>query len=560
MEINLDGQKLKKEENKLENLEQASFEDIIKTADLENKNEIMAVIVNNEVYDLNQKIMEAADQTAEIKTVKINSELGNRIYRRSLYLVMAKAIYDIFPEAVLKIEISISNGIYCELGNKSGLSKSDLKKIREKMKEIIAADHKIKRHSLNQEEILEVIRGGRCSFKEDLIKQQNKDRYTIYELAGYYDYFYYNMVPSTAYLKEFELYLRIPGFVLLFPKFFSAKKIPKFIEQPKLANIFLEYERLGKILEITNAAELNKTVEAGKYNELIRIAEALHEKKIAGIADRIKSGMPRNKIILIAGPTSSGKTTFTHRLSTQLKINGLRPVQISVDDYFVDRDNTPLDQNGDPDFESIDAINLDLFNEHLLKLIQGEEIELPKFNFARGIREKSGKKMQLADDQPILIEGIHGLNDKMTEVIPQDLKFKIYISALTQLNIDCHNRIPTTDTRLIRRIVRDNQYRNLSATDTLTLWQRVRRGEEKNIFPYQENADVMFNSALIYELSVLKNYVEPMLKQIDKTDKNYHQAQRLLEILSNFKTIPDAEVPFTSILREFTGRSVFREE
>src|SRR6056297_199864 len=549
MNINLDGERFKI-------IEKSSIEEIISESNIENQKDIMAVVIDNEVYDLNEYL----DRDAEIKTVKINSELGNRIYRRSLYLVMAKAVYELFPESVLKIEISISNGIYCELENKSSLSKNDINKIKQRMQEIIEADYKIKKHKLKKEEVIEIIKNENCSFRSELIEQQDKDYYTLYELEGYFDYFYYNMVPSTSYLQEFDLHLRIPGFVLLFPKFFSNKKVPKFKEQPKLANIFLEYERLGTILGINNVFELNKLVEKKEYNELIRIAEALHEKKIAEIADRIKSGMPRNKIILIAGPTSSGKTTFTHRLSTQLKINGLRPVQISVDDYFVDRKNTPLDKNGDPDFESIEAINLELFNNHLLKLIQGEKIELPRFNFEKGIREKSGKFLKLDDDQPILIEGIHGLNDKMTEVIPQDLKFKIYISALTQLNIDCHNRIPTTDTRLIRRIVRDNQYRNLSATDTLNLWQSVRRGEEKNIFPYQENADAMFNSALIYELSVLKNYVEPLLKQIDKTNKNYHQAQRLLEILSNFKAIPDNEVPFTSILREFTGMSVFREE
>jgi len=549
MNINLDGEKLKI-------IEKSSIEEIISESEIENQRDIMAVVIDNEVYDLNEYL----DRDAEIKTVKINSELGNRIYRRSLYLVMAKAVYELFPESVLKIEISISNGIYCELENKSSLSKNDINKIKQRMQEIIEADYKIKKHKLKKEEVIEIINNENCSFRRELIEQQDKDYYTLYELEGYFDYFYYNMVPSTSYLQEFDLHLRIPGFVLLFPKFFSNKKVPKFKEQPKLANIFLEYERLGTILGINNVFELNQLIEEKKYNELIRIAEALHEKKIAKIADRIKSGMPRNKIILIAGPTSSGKTTFTHRLSTQLKINGLRPVQISVDNYFVDRENTPLDENGEPDFESIDALNLELFNEHLLKLIQGEKVELPRFNFEKGIREKSGKCLQLEDDQPILIEGIHGLNDKMTEVIPQDLKFKIYISALTQLNIDCHNRIPTTDTRLIRRIVRDNQYRNLSAADTLNLWKAVRRGEEKNIFPYQENADVMFNSALIYELSVLKNYVEPLLKQIDKTNENYYQAQRLLEILSNFKAIPDNEVPFTSILREFTGMSVFREK
>jgi uridine kinase len=547
---------LKVDNEKLKVIEKSSIENIIAETSLENKKDIMAVIIENEVYDLTEEL----DRDAELKTVNIASELGNRIYRRSLYFVMAKAIYELFPETILKIEISISNGIYCELENKTSLSKSDLNKLKKRMQEIIDADYKIKKHKLKKEKVLEIIAQENCAFRRELLEQQDKDYYTLYELDGYYDYFYYNMVPSTSYLKKFDLHLRIPGFVLLFPKFFTNKELPKFKEQPKLANVFLEYERLGKILGVNNVAELNQCIEANEYNELIRIAEALHEKKIAEIADRIKSGMPRNKIILIAGPSSSGKTTFTHRLSTQLKINGLRPVQISGDNYFVNRENTPLDENGEPDFESIEAINLELFNNHLLQLIQGEEVELPKFNFEKGIRENSGKFLKLDDDQPILIEGIHGLNDIMTEVIPQDLKFKIYISALTQLNIDCHNRIPTTDTRLIRRVVRDNQYRGLSAADTLNLWQSVRRGEEENIFPYQENADVMFNSALIYELSVLKNYVEPLLKQIDKTNKNYHQAQRLLEILSNFKAIPDNEVPFTSILREFTGMSVFREK
>ncbi len=549
MNINIDGEKLKI-------IEKSSIKSIIEESKIEEKKDVMAVILDNEICDLTEEI----DRDAKIKTVKINSELGNRIYRRSLYLVLAKAVYELFPKSILKIEISISNGIYCELENKSSLSKSDLNKIKKRMQEIISADQKIEKHKLNKKEVLKITKDENCSFRSELIKQQDKDYYILYELDGYYDYFYYNMVPSTSYLREFDLHLRIPGFVLLFPKFFSSKKVPKFIEQPKLANIFLEYERLGKILGVNNVVELNQVIEDNEYNELIRIAEALHEKKIAEIADRIKSGMPRNKIILVAGPTSSGKTTFTHRLSTQLKINGLRPVQISVDNYFVNRENTPLDKNGEPDFESIHSINLELFNEHLLKLIQGEKVELPRFNFETGVREKSGKHLKLDDDQPILIEGIHGLNDKMTEVIPQDLKFKVYISALTQLNIDCHNRIPTTDTRLIRRIVRDNQYRSLTAAETLKLWKGVRRGEEKNIFPYQENADVMFNSALIYELSVLKNYVEPLLKQIDRTNKNYYQAQRLLEILSNFKAIPDHEVPFTSILREFTGMSVFREE
>ena len=549
MNVKVDGEKLKIFDTK-------KIEAIIAASSIENPKDVMAVIIENEIYDLNQKI----EEDAEIETITINSEIGNRIYRRSLYLVLAKAVYEIFPKIILKIGISISNGIYCELKKKSCLSKFDIKKIKSRMQEIIAADLEIKRHKLSQKEALKIIEKENCSFRSDLIKEQDKDFYIIYELDGYYDYFYYNMVPSTSYLSEFDLHLRIPGFVLLFPKFFGKKKVPAFKEQPKLAKIFLEYAELGEILEVSNITDLNCNIKNGKYNELIRIAEAFHEKKIAKIADQIKEGMPRNKIILIAGPTSSGKTTFTHRLANQLKINALRPVQISVDNYFVNRDQTPLDENGEPDFESINAIDLELLNNHLLQLIQGEEIELPKFNFEEGIRESSAQQLRLEEDEIILIEGIHGLNDKMTEVIPQDLKFKIYVSALTQLNIDCHNRLSTTDTRLIRRIVRDNQYRGLTASNTLELWKSVRKGEERNIFPYQENADMMFNSALIYELSVLKSYVEPLLKQIDRTDKNYYQAQRLLEILSNFRSMPDKEVPFTSILREFTGESVFREK
>jgi len=533
-----------------------TIEEILQEVEKDGLKNIMAVKINNEVHDLNTLI----EGDTEIETIKITGEYGNRIYRRSLYFVLAKAVYDLYPQTRLKIRISISNGVYCELENISCLTKDHLKKIKKKMKKIIEADLKIQKHKMTKEEVVEIISQGKCPLRTELVEKQDQDLYTIYELDGYYDYFFYNMVPSTSYLNEFDLHLRIPGFVLLFPKFFSDKKIPVFKEQPKLANVFLEYSKLGDILSVNNAADLNKIIENNDYNELIRITEAFHEKKIAKIADQIKEGMPRNKIILIAGPTSSGKTTFTHRLSTQLKINGLRPVQISVDNYFVNRENTPRDEKGNPDFESLKAINIDLFNNHLLQLIQGEEIEIPKFDFEKGLRESGGKKLKLEDDQPILIEGIHGLNDKLTEVIPHDLKFKIYVSALTQLNIDCHNRIPTTDTRLIRRIVRDNQFRGLSASKTLSLWELVRRGEEKNIFPFQENANTMFNSALIYELSILKNYVEPLLKKIDRTDKTYYQAQRLLEMLSNFKAMPDLEVPFTSILREFTGRSVFRED
>ncbi len=535
--------------------ERITIEEAISASDYPKKDYLVAVKINNTVYDLNHYI----EENMVIEPVTIESELGNRIYRRSLFIVLAKAIYELYPSGRLSIEHSLSNGIYCELHKDGPISNNDLNQIKNKMDDIIDRDLPIIRKKHFREDAIKLLEmQDHCSARISLIKNLNLDYYPLYELAGYYDYFYYNLVPRTGYLHKFDLHLRIPGFILLFPNFFEKDEVPSFIEQPKLASVFQEYENLGNIIGVENVVDLNELIQENNYGELIRIAEGLHEKKIANIADQINKDLPRRKIILIAGPSSSGKTTFTDRLATQLRINGLRPISISIDNYFVDRDDTPLDEDGNYNFEALEAIDLELFNNHLMRLVQGEEVEIPFFNFAKGHREYIGKKIKIEEDQPILIEGIHGLNDKLTEMIPQDLKFKIYVSSLTQLNIDCHNRIPTTDTRLIRRIVRDNLYRGQTASGTLDLWSSVRKGEEKNIFPYQENANVMFNSALIYELSVLKVYAEPLLKKIDRTDENYYQAQRLLEILACFTEMPSNEIPPTSILKEFIGDSVYR--
>nr|WP_230866704.1 nucleoside kinase [Iocasia fonsfrigidae] len=528
------------------------IEDIVKKLYPDNKI-IVAAVVDNELYNLNNRL----EKNCSLEFLTINDEIGNRIYRRSLFLVMAKAIYDLFPEGILSIEHSLSNGIYCELHKDSPLTQKSLSKIQKGMKELIKRKIPIKKVYFKKDELINVFLKQGFSERVELIKQMDTVGSNIYELDGYYNYFFYNMIPHTGYLDRFELHYRLPGFILLYPQRGNPLHVPDFIEQPKLANIFHEYEKWGQIIGVQNVSDLNKVIEEKKYGDLIRVSEALHEKKIANIADQISQDIEQKRVILIAGPSSSGKTTFAQRLAIHLRVNGLKPVAISTDDYFINREDTPKDENGNYDFESIEAIDLELFNKQLLELIQGKEVELPIYNFTTGRRESSGKKMKIEERQPIIIEGIHSLNDSLTEFIPQDVKYKIYISALTQLNIDQHNRIPTTDTRIIRRIVRDHKFRNQTAAMTINWWPGVRRGEERNIFPYQENADLMFNSALVYELPVLKKYAKPLLEEITADDKSYYQARRLLGILKCFKTMPEGDIPDTSIIKEFIGGSPF---
>jgi uridine kinase len=389
------------------------------------------------------------------------------------------------------------------------------------------------------------------------IEHRERTYVTIYSCDGYDDYFYGYMAPDTSYIQSFRLKFYSPGLLLMYPEKSKPIVLPEFEEQKKLLNIFHEYKTWGSILGVENVGALNDIIKDGQICDFMRVSEALQEKKIAQIADMIINSPNKKKVVLISGPSSSGKTTFAHRLSIQLRVNGLKPVTISLDDYFVDREHTPRDESGDFDFEALEAIDLCLFNSHLAELIEGGEVEIPIFNFSKGCRESVGRNLRISENQILVIEGIHGLNEKLTATIPRESKFKIYVSALTSMNIDDHNRIPTTDTRIIRRIVRDFQFRGNNALNTIKRWPSVRRGEEKNIFPFQEEADVMFNSSLIFELGVLKSFAEPLLSEIDSTQTEFSEARRLIEFLSYFLPIEPGEIPANSIIREFIGGSCF---
>ncbi len=515
---------------------------------------IVAAKVNNNLRELSYKL----EEDSEVEFIDLTSTDGQRIYKRSLAFVFIKATMEVLPGSKVSVEHSLSKGLYCEIHYEKPIDGKDVEKIETRMKEIIEENIPFEKEVVPRDSARKIFKDLGMLEKEKLIKYRDKDYINLYSCGWLKNYFYGYMVPSTGYLKKFKLKFYLPGVIIQYPTTDNPNEIPKFSEQPKLANIFKEAETWGNILNIGYVANLNELIENNKFPEIIRISEALHEKKVASIADLITES--KKRLVLIAGPSSSGKTTFAQRLLIQLKVNGLNPITLSTDDYFVDRELTPRDENGEYDFESLNAVDLELFNKHLTNLIQGVEVEIPTFNFVKGKKEYTGRKLRITNNQPIIIEGIHGLNEKLTEKIPHDKKYKIYISALTQLNIDDHNRIPTTDSRLIRRIVRDSKYRGHSALTTLRIWKSVRRGEEKNIFPYQEEADIMFNSALVYELSVLKKHAEPLLKEINESEKEYSEAKRLLKFLSYFRSIEDERyILQTSILKEFVGGSCFVE-
>ncbi|TCO73826.1 nucleoside kinase [Marinisporobacter balticus] len=520
----------------------------------ENGATIVAAKVNNELRELNYQI----HKDCTIEFVDLTTSDGIRIYQRGLAFVFIRAAMEILSGCKVTVEHSLSKGLYCEIHYKRSIAKEDVVRIESRMREIIEEDVSFKKESVSIEGAKRIFKELGMEAKTELLDFRKSLEINMYGCGWLKNYFYGYMVPSTGYLKLFQLKHYGAGIIIQYPEKDNPNEIPVFEEQKKLASIFREAEKWGRILEVGYVASLNKIIAKKEHPEIIRIAEALHEKKIAQIADMISE--KKKRIILIAGPSSSGKTTFAQRLSIQLKVNGLKPVALSIDDYFVNREHTPRDENGEYDFEAIEAVDIDLFNEHLTALLRGERIEIPTFNFHKGEREYRGKFMKITEEHPIIIEGIHGLNDQLTMDISHDKKFKIYISALTQLNIDDHNRIPTTDTRLVRRIVRDSKYRGHSALTTLKLWDSVRRGEKRNIFPFQEEADVMFNSAMVYELAILKKYAEPLLNQISKEQKEYTEANRLLKFLSYFSSIEeDHFVPQTSIMKEFIGGSCFTE-
>lgn len=522
------------------------------------KSPIAAALVDNKLQELTY-VLEQKDST--IKFLDLTSDIGMKIYVRTLTFLFIKACHDVFPDCSVHIEHSLGDGLYCEIYGSEPLTEECVEDIENRMRQMVEQDLPIKKKSMPTDEAIKMFREMGWDDKARILKYREEPEVNIYELDGMPDYFYGYMFPSTGHLKWFKLKFYLPGIVIQLPNKENPTKVAPYHEQPKLSRVFREAERWGRILGIADVGSLNDYILKGKSGDIIRVSEALHEKKVAEIADKIYRNRDRIRIILIAGPSSSGKTTFAQRLIVQLKVNGLRPLSISLDDYFVEREKTPLDEDGKPDFEALEAIDIKLFNNQLARLIQGSEVILPRYNFHTGEREYDEIPTKIKKDQPLIIEGIHGLNERLTASIPKENKYKIYVSALTQLNIDNHNRIPTTGTRLIRRIVRDSWNRSASAQKTISMWPQVMRGAEKNIFPFQEEADIMFNSALVYELAVLKKYAEPLLSSIRPGEAEYVVANHLLKFLDYFVLIEDErDIPLTSIIREFIGGCSFYNE
>ena len=526
----------------------------VKIIDLLNGNKdkkYIACMFNNEVKPLDYKI----DKNATIELLDISSKDGMRVYVRGVLYVMSKAFAEVYPEALLTVNYQLAHAMFCEIDNME-VTEEIIDKVRKKMEEIIKNDIAINKISMTREEAEEFYKKEKSLKGLLQLDQKMKKVVSLYYCEDYYNYFYGVMPISTGYINLYDLRKYKDGFLIRYPSKKNTNVMPKFEENKKLLSTLKEYDSIHKTLNINTIYKLNKSIEEDRIKEVILMDEALHEKKIAQIADNIikRKG---TKVILIAGPSSSGKTTFARRLGIQLKLNGLKPVTLSVDNYFVEREENPKDENGEYDFECIEAIDLDLFNDHLTKLLNGEEVNMPKFDFKNGTKIFDGTKLKLAEDEVLVIEGIHCLNDKLTSSIPKENKYKIYISALTVLNLDYYNRISTTDTRLIRRIVRDYKFRGYEAVHTLSMWPSVNRGEENYIFKYQEEADTMFNSSLIYELAVLKEYAIPLLEKIDDTKKEYAESKRILEFLKYFESIPQELVPKNSLLREFLGDGDF---
>ncbi|NMA95395.1 MAG: nucleoside kinase [Clostridiales bacterium] len=532
-----------------------TLEDIANSYRGEKSTPIVAAKVDNILRELSYRL----DEDSNIEFIDLSMDDGVRIYLRSLIFVFIRACNEVFPGCSVSIEHTLGNGLYCEIDGDFPMTPRQIKKIEDRMGQIVDQNEAFERIKVSIEDAKDIFNEMGFYDKMKILKYRPENFVNLYKLGWMYDYLYGYMVPSAGYLKEFKLQFHLPGVVLLYPSKHSPDKVEHFKGSPKLFNVFRESEKWSRRIEINNAADLNRAIEEGRGGELIRICEAQQERAIAQIADDISDHRDGVRVILIAGPSSSGKTTFAQRLRVQLMVSGLNPISISMDNYFLNREDIPLNEAGERDMESIDVIDIELFNEHLTALIQGQEVDMPYFNFERGAREYIGNVIQINEDQPIIIEGIHGLNERLTSMIPMANKYKIYISALTQLNIDNHNRIPTTDTRLIRRMVRDKLFRGTPIEGTLSMWPLVRAGEEKYIFPYQEQADFMINSALIYELAVLKPYILPLLREISKDSPHYIEANRLRKFMKYFVELKPDDIPNNSIMREFIGGSCFEE-
>ena len=529
------------------------IKDVLKKEIENSENKIITCICNNKVKSLNHKVHEDCN----IELLDYTNKEGKRVYVRGALYIMAKAFKEEYPEAKLTVNYQLSNSMYCVIDNME-ITDQMINRVKTKMEEIIEKDLEIKKVVMSQDEARKFYEKekNKTGILLQLNKKDETDKISLYYCEDYYNYFFGVMPISTGVVNVFDLVKYKDGFLIKYPSREEPNKLAQFKETKKLLSTLNEYDEIYKILKIDTVNRLNKRIEEDKGKETIILSEALHEKKISDIADKIVNNKS-TKIVLIAGPSSSGKTTFANRLGIQLMLNGKRPVTISVDNYFVEREENPRDEFGNYDFECLEALDVKLLNNHIQRLLAGEEVEIPTFDFTDGHKKYNGNTLKLEADDILVMEGIHCLNDKLTMSIPKEQKYKVYISDLTVLNLDYYNNISTTDTRLIRRIVRDNNFRGYSALQTIKTWYSVNRGESKYIFPYQEEADTMFNSSLIYELSVLKDYEIPLLKEIDNSNPECSEATRLYNLLKYFNSIPEEYIPRTSLIREFIGGSAF---
>lgn len=530
----------------------SSLREIYPALHLDIPYEVVSAKVNNKVEGLNYRVYHNKD----VEFLDISCESGLRTYVRSLCFVLCKAVEDLFPSGQILLEHPVSKGYYCDLRIGRDITLDDVQRIKKRMGEIVAADMPFHRLQIHTEEAVKLFQGKGMEDKVKLLRTTGKLYTYYYTLGESVDYYYGSLLPSTGCLRLFDLVKYYDGLLLRFPDRHNPTALGEMVKQEKMLEVFKENKHWQEIMGVSTVGEVNEAIQKGFATDIINVSEALQEKRISKIADDI-CARGTAKVVLIAGPSSSGKTTFSKRLSVQLMANGKRPVPISLDDYFVDRQHTPRDEKGDYDYESLYALDLELFNRDMQSLIRGEQIELPRFNFTTGQREPSGHFLKLDDESILILEGIHGLNPELTPHIPEPYKYRIYVSALTTISLDNHNYIPTTDNRLLRRIIRDYNYRGYSAEETIKRWPSVRAGEHKWIFPYQENADAMFNSALLFELSVLKSHVEPVLYQVPESSEAYSEAYRLRRFLEYFVPVADHDLPPTSLLREFLGGSSF---
>lgn len=514
---------------------------------------VLAARVNNKIERLDHHI----NKECRVELLDMRTQEANLIYQNSLCLIYLKAIDDVLGNVEVDIENALNKGLYTEIKTQTPVTAKDVRKIQRRMREIVSEDMPFIREKLTKEEAEKIFIETGCPEKVELLcENQYLRKIPFYSLGGYRDFFYGLMVPSAGYIQHFELMKYRRGVLLRFPHPSKPDVIPEFVDEKMLYKTFGEQSRWGKLMGIDYVSDLNKKIEEGKFKELIQLSEALHEHRIVEIADMIKK--QKKRIILIAGPSSSGKTTFAQRLCIQLRVNGLQPLYMGTDDYFVEREDTPVDEFGEKNYEDLDAVDIHLFNQNINDLLAGKEVDMPTFNFLTGHKEFGKRLTSIKSGQPIVIEGIHALNEELTRELPHDEKFKIYISPLTQLNIDSHNRVVTTDHRMLRRMVRDYKYRGHSAQSTIASWPKVRAGEDKNIFPYSNEADVLFNSVHLYEICVLKKYAKPLLEAITPEEPEYSDAVRMLNFLRFFKTVDDdSAIVNNSILREFIGGSVF---